>query len=233
MSDETRAIEYNNMIHRLGRITTIIISVALLAIPFIIGIVFDVQINMNAMATALIAVVTVFGPVLLMEMVSYSPILGPGAYYLASITGNIMNMKLPAAISSINLSGFKQGTKEADVISMIAVGVSTLVTMTILIIGLGLGTLMLPVLQSPVLAPAFANLMPAIMGAIAIPVLIRNIKGSLVPYIVAAAVLFLTGRPWYTRYSTLVIPLFILLSIGWHYLLYKLKTKNQAAAGGN
>ena len=224
---DDKSIEFNNLMHKFGRISSVVILLALMAVPFLIGIIFNVRINIRATLTAAVSVAAVFFPVMLIESLAYAPIIGPGGFYLALITGNIMIMKLPAAVSSINLTGYKQGSQEADVISIIAVGVSALVTMAILVIGLVLGTLMMPTLQSPVLAPAFANLMPAIIGAVAIPFFVINIKGSLVPYAAAAVVLYLMGRPSYTLYSSLLIPFFILLSIGWHYVLYKQSMKKK------
>ena len=229
MNETPKTNDYNDRLHRLGRITTAIVILALLAVPFLIGIAFDIELDVNVMMTAFLSVFAVFGPVGAIEFISYAPIFGAGGQYLAFITGNIMNMKLPSAISSIKLTGFAQGSPEADAISTIAVGISSLVTMLILVIGLGLGSLLLPVLRNPVLAPAFANLMPAILGALAIPHFLKNTRGAIGPIVVAALVLYATGRAWYSTNSTLMIPLFLVLSIGWHYLIYRLDEKKKAS----
>ena len=51
------------------------------------------------------------------------------------MTGYILNLKLPSAINAIKVSGFKLGTKEADVVVGIAIAISSLVTLVILAIG--------------------------------------------------------------------------------------------------
>ena len=65
------------------------------------------------------------------EALSYTPILGCSAY-LAFITGNIMNLKLPVAANAMNLTQKQPNTPEGEAIASVAVAVSSLMTIAIL-----------------------------------------------------------------------------------------------------
>ena len=225
--NEQAAIDYSNKIHKLGRITTLMVIIALVSVPVLLGIIFNLKVDFGATFAAFLACFALFGPAGAVEFFSFAPIFGAGGQYLAFITGNIQNMKLPAAISNVASSGYENGSPEADVISTIAVGVSSLVTMAILILGLIMGSFLLPFLQSPVLAPAFNNLMPAIMGALAIPRFFSNPRGAVGPCLLSVVLLLTLGRPWYMKYNTYLIPVFLITAIAWSYVLYKMDEKKK------
>ena len=131
MSDPKNTSSYDNSVHRLGRGSTSIMLLALLAVPTATAILFNVQIDINKTVTAFFGAFSLFGVIGTIEFFSYAPVLGAGGQYLSSITGNISNMKLPAALSGIKLSKFEPGSKEAEVVSTIAIAISSLVTTAI------------------------------------------------------------------------------------------------------
>ena len=218
-------IGYNERIHRLGRISTIIMLIALVCVPIITGIVFKVQIDVGKTITAFFAAFSMFGIVGTVEFFSYAPILGAGGQYLSFITGNISNMKMPAAISSIKLAKLEPGSKEANVISTIAIGVSSIVTTLIIFLGmLFLGSI-LPILQSPTLAPAFNNMMPALLGALATPMFLKDIKGASVPCIIAAILTIILGYSTIAGYQSFLLPVFLVIAVAWKYILTRMGKK--------
>ncbi len=163
-----------------------------------------------------------FLPMAVVENISYYQVIGAGGIYLSSITGNVLNMKLPCAIAGMKIAGVEPGTKEGDVISIIAIGVSSLVTTLILFLGMFvIGQALLPILKSPVLAPGFANITPAILGAVAVPNLLNNKKLSIVPIILALAAFFIIGAGSFGRYQSYVLIVVMILSVGSAYLNYK------------
>ncbi len=150
--------------------------------------------------------------------------------YQVFITGNTMNMKLPAAQSGQKLAGVKPGSKEADIVSVISIGVSSLVTMVILFVGMLLASWMLPLLSSETLAPAFDNLMPAIMGALLVPKIKQDPVLASVPCIIAAIVTLVLGYATVTMLQTYLLPVFLILSVGWGYFIYRQHQKKAASA---
>lgn len=213
--------EFDKSINRLGRYTSIIALAFMLSVPFITQIYFGFDINFGDVLVASSGLIAMFLPMAVVENISYYQIIGAGGIYLSSITGNILNMKLPCAIAGMKIAGVEPGTKEGDVISIIAIGVSSIVTTLILFFGMFfVGQALLPLLNSPLLAPGFANVTPAILGATAVPALLGNKKLSVVPVILSLAAYFIIGAK-FGMYQSYVLIIVMALSVGSAYLNYK------------
>ena len=158
---------YLKSTHRLGRIVSVITLVLLVGAPFVIGTLLGAQPNLGAVARAFLSVGLVWTVSSVVEFLVYTPMLGSGGSYLAFITGNLINMKIPCAMNAKELVGAKSGTAENEVISTLSIATSALVTIVILALGVVLLIPLQPILQSETLAPAFANVVPALFGAMA------------------------------------------------------------------
>ena len=222
-------MSYESSLHRLGRWSTAIVLVALITVPLLIGSIFGVQINVKSTAGVILGVISMFGVIGAIEFISYAPILGIGGQYLSFITGNIANMKLPAAISSVKVSGYAPGSKEAEIVSTIAIAISSLVTTVILALGMVFLSSLLPVLQSPALTPAFTNMMPALLGALATPFFLKDYKTASVPMVIVAVLTLILGYAAISQLQAFLMPVMLAVAIGWSYFLYKRKKKAEAA----
>ena len=109
--------------------------------------------------------------------------LGAGGSYLSFVTGNISNIKLPCAIDAMERAGVKATEEEGEVISTIAIAISSIVTTLIIILGVILIIPLSPVLESPVLKPAFDMMLPALFGGLAVVFISKNAKLSIAPII--------------------------------------------------
>ena len=158
---------YLKSTHRLGRIVSVITLVLLVGAPFVIGTLLGAQPDLGAVARAFLSVGLVWTVSSVVEFLVYTPMLGSGGSYLAFITGNLINMKIPCAMNAKELVGAKSGTAENEVISTLSIATSALVTILILALGVVLLIPLQPILQSETLAPAFANVVPALFGAMA------------------------------------------------------------------
>jgi hypothetical protein len=197
----------------------------LISVPVALSIVFGIQIDINKTMTAFIGAFSLFGIIGAIEFFSYAPVLGAGGQYLSFITGNISNMKLPAALSSIKISGYESGTREAEVVSIIAIAISSIVTTTIVLVGMLFIGQFLPVLQSPTLVPAFSNLMPALLGALATPFFMKDFRTASVPCLFAAILTLVIGYPVVAQSQPILMPAFLILSVAWSFVLHKIKKK--------
>ena len=164
---EARYGTYLAATHRLGRILTVIVLVLLLAAPFVIGLYLNAMPNISACIKAFVGVGLVYLVSGIVEYLIYVPMLGAGGSYLAFITGNLINMKIPCAINARDIVGVKSGTPENEIISTLSIATSSLVTILVLALGVLLMIPLQPVLQSPALQPAFENVVPALFGAMA------------------------------------------------------------------
>lgn len=158
---------YLNATHTLGRILTAVVLILLVGAPFVIGIYLGSMPNISAAVKAFLGVGLVYLISGIVEYLIYVPMLGAGGSYLAFITGNLINMKIPCAINARDIVGVKSGTPENEIISTLSIATSSLVTILVLAAGVILMIPLQPVLQSPVLQPAFETVVPALFGAMA------------------------------------------------------------------
>ena len=177
---------YNARTHTLGRIASAVTLVLLVGAPFALGLYLGAMPDIGAVARGFLSVGLVWTVSSVAEFLIYTPMLGAGGGYLAFITGNLINMKIPCAMSARDLVGAKTGTPENEVISTLSIATSSLVTILVLALGVLLLVPLQPILQSPTLQPAFANVVPALFGAMAC----RYFRGSMK---IAAAPLVVMG----------------------------------------
>ena len=145
-----------------------LITVALLlGAPFVIGALLGAYPDLGATARGFLSVGLVWTVSSVAEFLIYTPMLGAGGGYLAFITGNLINMKIPCAVNARDLAGVRTGTPENEIVSTLSIATSSLVTIVILALGVLALVPLQPVLQSPALQPAFANVVPALFGAMA------------------------------------------------------------------
>lgn len=218
--------KYNNKTQLLGRVVSIITLIMLLGAPFLMGTYLGAMPNLPAVAKGFFAVGIVWTVSSVVEFLIYTPMLGAGGSYLAFITGNLINMKIPCAVNAKDIVGAKTGTQENEIISTLSIATSSLVTIVVLALGVLLLVPLQPVLQSETLQPAFANVVPALFGAMAYKYYRTNIKLSLVP-LIFMSLLFIIVPSLISQTSMMIIPSGG-IAIGLAYLMFK-KEKTQAA----
>ena len=211
--------EYINSIHRYGRIGLTIALLMLLAAPFAFSLITDAEIQWNGFLKASIAVLIIYIPSSVVEYLIYVPLLGPGASYLAFITGNITNLKLPCAFNARDIAKAEVGTKENEIISTLSVATSSLVTMVVIFIGVLLLIPLTPLLNNPVIKPAFDNVLPALFGALGMQYYIKSLKLSVLPLLLMSVLCILIPS-LIAQTSTMIIVIGA-FSIALSYLMYR------------
>ncbi|MBR4538902.1 MAG: hypothetical protein IKO52_08670 [Clostridia bacterium] len=215
--------KYLKSTHRLGRAVSVLTLILLLGAPFVIGAVLGAMPDMQAAAKGFLSVGLVWTVSSVVEFLVYTPMLGAGGSYLAFITGNLINMKIPCAVNAKELVGAKTGTAENEVISTLSIAASSLVTILVLALGVLLMIPLQPVLQSPALQPAFANVVPALFGAMAYKYFRKSPLLALVPLTVMT-VLFTLVPSLTSSTSFMIIPSGA-LAIGLAYIKYRRAAK--------
>lgn len=217
---------YTRRTHVIGRIVSIITLVLLVGAPFLIGSFLGAMPDLPAVGKGFLSVGLVWTVSSVVEFLVYTPMLGAGGGYLAFITGNLINMKIPCAVNARDIVGAKTGTPENEIISTLSIATSSLVTILVLALGVLLLVPLQPVLQSSVLQPAFANVVPALFGAMAYRYYRKNMKVAIAPLLVMS-VLFILVPSLTGSTSFMIIPSGA-IAIGIAYFLYK---KQQKAEG--
>ena len=217
--------QFNRRTHVLGRIVSAITLVLLVGAPFLIGTFLGAMPDIGAVAKGFLSVGLVWTVSSVAEFLIYTPMLGAGGGYLAFITGNLINMKIPCAVNARDIVGTKTGTAENEIISTLSIATSSLVTIVVLALGVALLVPLQPVLQSPVLQPAFANVVPALFGAMAYQYFRKNVQVAVAPLVVMS-LLFMLVPSLRSSTSFMIIPSGA-LAIGIAYSMYR-KQKKEA-----
>lgn len=174
---------YNERTHLFGRIGLLIGIILLVGAPFAMGIVLDAMPDLTAFGKGLAQIAIIYIPSCIVEFLIYTPMLGAGGSYLAFITGNLINMKIPCALNARDIAGTEAGTTENEIVSTLSIAVSSLVTTVVIALGVFLMIPLRPVLESEVLQPAFNNVVPALFGAMAFKYFRRGKKLVAIPLI--------------------------------------------------
>ncbi|MBS6942358.1 MAG: hypothetical protein KH149_02510 [Clostridiales bacterium] len=210
---------YMQSIHTAGRIWMLTALVLLILVPTIICIHYRSWPGFGPVFQGLLGVAPIFWTVGTIEVFTYTPMLGAGGSYLGFVTGNLTNLKVPCALNAMQSAGVEPGTEEGEVLSTIAIAVSSIVTTVIIILGVFMLNTLRPILESPMLAPAFANILPALFGGLAVVYVSKDWKIALAP-LLFMVVLFLCVPSLASSVGVLV-PVGSLLAIGVARILYK------------
>ena len=218
---------YLKTTHRLGRTVSVITLILLVGAPFAIGTLLGAAPDLGAVARAFLSVGLVWTVSSVVEFLVYTPMLGAGGSYLAFITGNLINMKIPCAMNAKELVDAKSGTAENEVIATLSIATSSLVTIVVLALGVVLLIPLQPVLQSPVLAPAFANVVPALFGAMAYKYYRKDPLLALIPLTVM--IILFTLVPSLTSSTSFMIIPAGALAIALAWIKYRKASKGASA----
>lgn len=172
---------YEISIHRMGRAWMTAALLVIMAVPIAISIYFDTWPAVGPLLGGLLPIMMIYVPIGIIEVITFSPMLGSGATYLAFTTGNLTNLKVPCALNALEIAEVEPGSNQGEVISTIAVATSSLVTNLVLILGVILFVQLTPILASPLLKPAFENILPALFGALGYLYISKNWKLAVVP----------------------------------------------------
>ena len=210
---------YNQRTHLFGRLSCIITLVLLLGAPFVMGLYLGAMPDLGAVARGFLACGLVWMVSCVAEYLVYTPMLGAGGGYLAFITGNLINMKIPCAMNARDMVDAKTGTPENEIISTLSIATSSPVTILVLAGGVVALIPLQPVLQAPALQPAFDNVVPALFGAMAYKYYRGNLKIAVLP-LLTMALLFILVPSLTGSTSFMVLPSGA-IAIGVAFLLHK------------
>jgi len=211
---------YEDAMHRLGRITGILALTLIFIVPTLICVKFNIWPPAKSLLKGIYMVCAIEIPICLGEFFTYAPILGTGGTYLAFVTGNLANMKVPCALMAIDTSGFKQGSKEADIIATISVASSAIITVLMVAIGAMLLVPLAPILSNEALAPAFANILPSLFGGLGAYWISKNWKIAISPLIFVVLIFYFVPIPP-EKLSGILIIISAFFAVGVSRLLYK------------
>lgn len=212
-------LSYMDSVHRDGRIWNLSVMLVLILFPIVVAMIFNAGLDWQGFWLGMLATAPMYWAVGVIETFTYVPMLGAGGSYLAFVTGNITNLKAPAALNALELVGADIKTEEGEIVATVAIAVSSIVTTLIIILGVILITPLTPILNSPVLAPAFDQILPALFGGLGVVYISRNWKIAIAP-VLLMLVLFIS-IPSLGSLVSVMVPVGVVFTLAVSRILYK------------
>ena len=202
-----------------GKIWIWTAAVVVLMVPVIICVAYDAWPSLTNVFTGLLGVAPIFWTVGVIEVITYTPMLGVGGTYLSFVTGNLTALKAPVALTAMENADVKASSEEGEVISTIAIATSSIVTTIILALGVFGLSLITPILNSETLKPAFDNILPALFGGLGVVYISKNPKLSIAP--LTFMILLFLAVPSLAGSVGVLVPVGVLIALGAGRLMYK------------
>lgn len=215
-----KKLSYMDSVHRDGRIWNLSMMLMLFMYPIAVGVIYNTLPDWRGFVLGLVATAPMYWAVAVVEVLTYVPMLGAGGSYLSFVTGNISNLKLPVALNALEQAGVKASSEEGEIISTIAIAVSSIVTTLIIVLGVILITPLTPVLNAPVLAPAFAQILPALFGGLGVVFISKNWKIAIAP-VTLMLILFIFVPALNSSTVGIMVPVGVLFTMGVSRIMYK------------
>ena len=213
-------LSYIDSVHRAGRIWNIGVMILLMMFPITVAMIFGAAPDWGALVVGLIATAPMYWAVGVVETITFVPMLGAGGSYLSFVTGKISNLKLPCAINALEQNEVSASSEEGEIISTIAIATSSIVTTIIIIVGVICIVPLSPILEAPVLEPAFAQMLPALFGGLGVAFVSKNWKIAIAP-VVLMLILFIFVPALNAGTVGIMVPVSVLFTIGVSRILYK------------
>ena len=155
------------------------------------------------------------------ERTSYQQILGIPGTYMAFLSGNISNLRVPCSSVAQQAAGVEEGTPQGAVFSTIGVAVSIVVNLAVLTIGVLLGAQVIAMIPSS-LVSALVYLVPALYGAMLMQMILYAPKVAVIAVPLGIITLFMSKQGIFDSSMAILISVFgsiiigrILLKAGW------------------
>ena len=211
--------EYIEKSHRAGQIWIWTAVCVILFVPVAICLFYDAWPSLGAVLKGLLGVAPIYWTVGIIEIITFTPMLGTGGTYLSFVTGNVTALKVPAALNAMESAGVKSNSEEGEIISTIAIATASIVTTLIIAAGIFLFVPLQPLLGSAKLKPAFDNIMPSLFGGLGTVYISRNWKVSVAP--VLFMVVLFVAVPSLASSVGVLVPVGILIALAASRIMYK------------
>lgn len=211
--------EYIEKSHKEGQIWIWSAVCAILFVPVAVCVYYNAWPSLGAVLKGLLGVAPIYWTVGIIEIITFTPMLGTGGTYLSFVTGNVTALKVPAALNAMESAGVKSSSEEGEIISTIAIATASIVTTLIIAAGILLFVPLQPLLGSEKLKPAFDNIMPSLFGGLGTVYISKNWKVAVAP--VLFMVILFVAVPSLASSVGVLVPVGILIALGAARIMYK------------
>lgn len=182
--------QFNKWVHGFGISSSLILLAGMTLFPVLVSTIYGIWPDFRVLWPGFVAVILFLAPWWPAETIGYMSVMGPGAIYMSYITGNVTNLRMPATVGTINALGIEPNSDECHTMAIIACGASIITTVAVVAIGVVIASPLQPLLESPVLQPAFTYVVPALFGGLVAQTILKGTKKVLLFLVPLAICLF-------------------------------------------
>ena len=196
-----------------GRLTSLI-GVAASFVPVIIlSFVFKIVPPIDAIIAAATIRISACLVYYFIEPISFQPVLGIPGTYMAFLSGNLSNLRVPCSSVAQKAAGVEEGTPQGAVLSTIGVAVSIVVNLVVLTIGVFLGAQVIAMIPES-FVNALAYLVPALYGAMLMQMVLYAPKIALIAVPLSIVTLIISKMGLFDSSMAILISVFGSIIIG-------------------
>lgn len=220
MEDSVKKTYYDT-IHLWGRLTLSASVVLFLGIGCYLSFIRGYHPGWDAVLTAFFGVAAMVGHtwVNISDQVLYLLLMGPAATYMAQLTGNVKNMRLPSALAACAALEDGEDRCKRDILATFGVAGSVIVNTSFLILLVMAGRFLIKILPVSMLS-SLNYIVPALFGAIFGQFSLKNIPMAVTSLAAVLVVFNITAIPAFLRAFTAII-----LAIAVNILIYRQKAR--------
>lgn len=212
---------FSKPVVKIGRTTLLLSALMSFIPPLFLGIRYNAFPPIGSILSAWFLCISVYGVEYFMTPISYYPILGNAGTYMAFLSGNIANVRVPCALVAQEAVGVSAGTDEGEIIATIGMAGSIIpgiiITTTTAIIGTKIISIIPPSVEK-----AFDYVLPAIFGALFALFAVKYPKFATFGLLLAILLVYIIpGLP-----TILIVPICSFGTIAFAYFTEKKKERN-------
>ena len=170
--------EYVPQVNKIGKITGYLGVLLSFTPALVLAVVYGILPKPAALLTAFISGASAFGVLWFVEPISYFPVVGAAGTYMAFLSGNISNMRIPCASMAQVAADVEPGTEKGSVVATLGMAVSIVINVS-------------------VLKAALNYLLPALFGALLVQFGMKMKKHSVIMVVFAIILYFMIGMGYF------------------------------------
>ncbi len=121
--------------------------------------------DIKTIFTGWFLIASIYGAEYIVTPISYFPILGISGTYMAFLSGNIANMRVPCAVVAQDVIGVEAGTPEAEIVATLGMAGSIITNIIVVTIAAFAGKTLFNYFP-PIIIESLDYVLPAIFGAL-------------------------------------------------------------------
>ena len=200
MNEKTIANEYEKAFTkpsiRVGTITVLLAMFASFLPNIYLFLAYGVWPDLSHMLNAWGSIAIAFGAFYLVEPVSYFPIFGTTGTYIGILSGNIAQIRLPAASTAQDVIGVESTSEKGEVVGILAICGSVVTNIIFLTVAVVAGSTLLSFLPESITTAMSSFILPSLFGACFAQMAVKKLKIALYALPIAVILRLLKAPGW-------------------------------------